>query len=133
MTSSPLDEPANYLDMLSVDALATALREFSGGVLIVFRKPSNRFDLEGAMRLTLIFSISSFISQVANELWEVKGKRIQNLTKEDIVIKTYKSILLKPSALDILFFFCPDMILTSDCIFWFQGYRKGQMDQQNFA
>ncbi|KAG8870185.1 hypothetical protein FRB97_000242 [Tulasnella sp. 331] len=77
-----LDEPTNHLDMMSIDALATAIKEFVGGVVIV----SHDFRL---------------ISQVAEELWEVKSGKIRNLTKEDIDIKTYKSILVKQSMKDI--------------------------------
>lgn len=74
-----LDEPTNHLDMNSIDALATAIREFEGGVVIV----SHDFRL---------------ISQVAEELWEVKDKKIVNLSKQDIGIADYKKILMKNSA-----------------------------------
>ena len=73
-----LDEPTNHLDMSSIDALAQAIKEFEGGVVIV----SHDFRL---------------ISQVAEELWEVKDKKIVNLTKQDISIQDYKKILMKAS------------------------------------
>jgi len=38
------------------------------------------------------------ISQVANELWEVKDRKIVNLTKQDISIQDYKKILMNNSA-----------------------------------
>ncbi|UZJ51684.1 hypothetical protein CBS101457_001004 [Exobasidium rhododendri] len=74
-----LDEPTNHLDMGSIDALANAIREFEGGVVIV----SHDFRL---------------ISQVAQDLWEVKDRKIVNLSKEDIGIADYKKMLMKNSA-----------------------------------
>ena len=40
------------------------------------------------------------ISQVANELWEVKNRKIRNLTREDISIVDYKKMLVQKSTLD---------------------------------
>jgi ATP-binding cassette subfamily F protein 2 len=53
-----LDEPTNHLDMESIDALARAINEFKGGMLLVSHD----------MRL---------ISQVAKEIWIVENQRIR--------------------------------------------------------
>jgi len=52
-----LDEPTNHLDMESIDALAKAVNEFEGGMVLVSHD----------MRL---------ISQVANEIWICDNKTI---------------------------------------------------------
>ncbi|TDL30205.1 P-loop containing nucleoside triphosphate hydrolase protein [Rickenella mellea] len=69
-----LDEPTNHLDMTSIDALARAIKEYEGGVVIV----SHDFRL---------------ISQVAEE---VKNK-IRNMTRADTTIVDYKKPLVKKS------------------------------------
>jgi len=82
--------------MGSIDALARAIKEYEGGVVIVshdfrmFCCPSHRFPLTQRPSPGLI-------SQVANELWEVKGRKILNLTREDITIVDYKKMLIKNS------------------------------------
>ena len=63
---------------MSIDALARAIKEFEGGVVIV----SHDFRL---------------ISQVAEELWEVKDRKIRNLTREGISIVDYKRDLVNQS------------------------------------
>jgi len=77
-----LDEPTNHLDMESIDALAKAIKEYEGGVAVV----SHDFRL---------------ISQIAEELWEVKDRKIINLTKAGIDITEYKKQLMKASASSI--------------------------------
>jgi len=80
--------------MSSIDALARAIKEYEGGVVIVshdfrtFRRP-----LQGS----ITHPPSGLISQVANELWEVKNRKIRNLTKEDISIVDYKKMLVRNS------------------------------------
>jgi len=73
-----LDEPTNHLDMHSIDALAQAIKKFEGGVVVV----SHDFRL---------------LSLIAEELWEVKDKKIVNLTKLGIDITQYKKRLVENS------------------------------------
>jgi ATP-binding cassette subfamily F protein 2 len=67
-----LDEPTNHLDMESIDALADAINDFNGGVVLVSHD----------MRLIL---------QVADELWVCNNKTI---TRWEGDIISYKQTLL---------------------------------------
>jgi hypothetical protein len=51
------------------------------------------------MTLLMRPRILGLISQVAEELWEVKGKTVTNLTSQDITIVDYKKALAKRSEL----------------------------------
>lgn len=68
-----LDEPTNHLDMESIDALAEAINNFSGGMILV----SHDFRL---------------VQQVTDEIW-VCDK--QTITKWDGDIFSYKEMLRK--------------------------------------
>ena len=65
--------------MGSIDALAQAIKEFEGGVVIVshdFSKCRPFFE-----SFSLTGTGLGLISQVAEELWEVRDKTIRNLSK----------------------------------------------------
>ncbi|CAB4381076.1 P-loop containing nucleoside triphosphate hydrolase protein [Rhizophagus irregularis] len=68
-----MDEPTNHLDMESIDGLAKAIKEYSGGVVLV----SHDFRL---------------ISQVANDIWLCKDKKV---TTWKGTIEEYKKYLAK--------------------------------------
>ncbi|KAF4617989.1 hypothetical protein D9613_012964 [Agrocybe pediades] len=87
--------------MESIDALAAAIKELEGGIVIVsydFRKsfPSSS-SIFVVHKLIQRVRYTSLISQVAEELWEVQNKTIINLTKKDISIVDYKKNLIKES------------------------------------
>lgn len=67
-----LDEPTNHLDMESIDALAYAINQFEGGLMLV----SHDFRL---------------INQVAEEIWVCEN---QNITRFKGDIKDYKDSLI---------------------------------------
>jgi len=67
-----LDEPTNHLDMESIDALAYAINQFEGGLMLV----SHDFRL---------------INQVANEIWVCEN---QNIRKFEGDIVEYKQHLI---------------------------------------
>src|SRR5690348_243554 len=66
-----LDEPTNFLDLETIDALAEGIREFDGGVMLV----SHDFRL---------------INQVAEEIWVVEGGEIHQWDGD---IQDYKDYL----------------------------------------
>lgn len=82
--------------MASIDALALAIKEFEGGVVIVSHDFRMTLPLSLGV-LSLIVCPLGLISQVAEELWEVADKKIKNLTKSDITIVDYKKNLVKQS------------------------------------
>jgi hypothetical protein len=61
------------------------------------------------------FDIIGLISQVAEELWEVKNKTIMNLTKQDITIVEYKRSLAKRSVSTLFLPFLPFPFPPSTC------------------
>merc|ERR1712232_1491618 len=73
-----LDEPTNHLDMESIDALAKAVNEFEGGLVLVSHD----------MRL---------ISQVANEIWICDNRTI---TKYKGDIMNFKMDMRKQMGID---------------------------------
>jgi len=84
--------------MGSIDALAKAIKEFEGGVVIVshdFRTLS--CSLSCLMGWSNLLGYIGLIGQVAEELWEVADKTIHNLTKQEIDIIGYKRNLIKQS------------------------------------
>ncbi|ELU10847.1 hypothetical protein CAPTEDRAFT_89408, partial [Capitella teleta] len=68
-----LDEPTNHLDIETIDALADAINDYEGGMLLV----SHDFRL---------------ISQVAQEIWICEN---QTVTKWEGDIFTYKEALVQ--------------------------------------
>ena len=64
-----IDEPTNHLDMESIDALARAIKEFEGGVVIVshdFRMSIISLFLSSSFHYSsLIFPISALFSSLS--------------------------------------------------------------------
>jgi ATP-binding cassette subfamily F protein 2 len=73
--------------MMSIDALARAIKEFEGGVVIVSHD-FRTFTFAYHCSILLIKTLG-LISQVAEELWEVKDKKIRNLTKVRHIINVF--------------------------------------------
>ncbi len=59
-----LDEPTNYLDRDSLGALAQAIKEFGGGVVMISHH-------------------SEFVGALANEVWDLKDGKLSCHAKEE--------------------------------------------------
>ncbi len=77
-----LDEPTNHLEMTSIDAFSRAIKEYEGDVVIVLHDFRSSLSPLILLLQFLLYNSNStgLISQVAEELWEVKNKKIGNLT-----------------------------------------------------
>ncbi|KAI9479423.1 ATP-binding cassette, regulator of translational elongation [Coemansia sp. RSA 989] len=67
-----LDEPTNHLDMESIDALTNALKQFTGGVVIVSHD-------------------ERFIDSVCNQIWVCADRKVTKFAGESI--KDYKKMI----------------------------------------
>lgn len=63
-----LDEPTNYIDMETLDALAKALQRFKGGMVVISHS-------------------SDFVERVCTEQWLVEGNTISKVTKCEVAAK----------------------------------------------
>lgn len=106
--------------MGSIDALANAIKEFPGGVVIVshdFRALVHSYSVVPLLTLGMFVIYLGLISQVADDLWEVKNKTIRNLSRDGIDIKAYKAGLVKQSAsFQFRPLFIPDHFVLPRCI-----------------
>ncbi|CAJ1452648.1 unnamed protein product [Effrenium voratum] len=59
-----LDEPTNYIDMETLDALVQGLARYKGGIIVISHA-------------------SEFVNQVCNEIWKVEGGVIAERVKQD--------------------------------------------------
>jgi len=60
-----LDEPTNYIDMETLDALVQGLARYKGGIIVISHA-------------------SEFVNQVCNEIWKVEGGVIAEKSKRNI-------------------------------------------------
>mmetsp|Transcript_74097 Transcript_74097/g.131011 ORF Transcript_74097/g.131011 Transcript_74097/m.131011 type:complete len:1474 (-) Transcript_74097:92-4513(-) len=63
-----LDEPTNYIDMETLDALVQGLARFKGGIIVISHA-------------------SEFVNQVCSEIWKVEAGHIADKIKQDLVKK----------------------------------------------
>jgi len=68
-----LDEPTNYLDVETVEALSRALRNFRGGCVVVTHN-------------------EKFIDDVCEELWHVVAGRVEVQKKDGGAVKAFKAV-----------------------------------------
>ena len=116
------------MDASSINALMRAIKGYEGSIVIVSQSHNFCTFCCFFVRVCRIQQpFPGLISQVANELWEVKNCKICNLTREDISIVDYKKMLVQKSTL------VGSSVLAHKLMDKHRFYRvgEGQIIQQN--